>query len=292
MLYYDRTNQSPIPDRFLKYNPVFDDEFIDIASNCIIVPEVKIKHLNTIKNAKKIVWWQSVDNFFRQSDLCSSGKLAKIKSRIKFELRFSWLRRTKIEHYAQSEYAKQYLKSENIPFTGMLTDYIGSEFTDAFTDARTMARKNQIMFNPVKGVEFTSQLRRACPDFTFIPLQGMSPSQIVQLCLESKVYIDFGEHPGKDRFPREAAILGCVIITGTRGSASNNVDIPIPTNYKFSDDQMSIPKIRDLIEAIFAQFETHQSNFIEYQNIIAKGKQVFDSEVTSLWQSSLKYYDQ
>ena len=47
----------------------------------------------------------------------------------------------------------------------------------------------------------------------------MTPEQVVDLMSESKVYIDFGNHPGKDRIPREAVINGCCVITGVRGSA-------------------------------------------------------------------------
>ncbi len=42
-----------------------------------------------------------------------------------------------------------------------------------------------------------------------------------------KKMLDFGNHPGKDRLPREAAIPGCCIITGKCGSSGNNIDIII-----------------------------------------------------------------
>lgn len=52
---------------------------------------------------------------------------------------------------------------------------------------------------------------------------------------KSKVYIDFGNHPGKDRIPREAAISGCIVITGKRGAAAFAEDVCIPETYKFDE---------------------------------------------------------
>lgn len=55
---------------------------------------------------------------------------------------------------------------------------------------------------------------------------------------ESMIYIDFGEHPGKDRIPREAAMRDLIVITGRDGAAVNDVDVSIPKKYKI-DRNMS-----------------------------------------------------
>ena len=70
------------------------------------------------------------------------------------------------------------------------------------------------------------------PDFHFFPLAGFNREQLATKFLESKLYIDFGHHPGKDRLPREAGIHGCCVITGLYGSASNAFDVNIPPAYK------------------------------------------------------------
>ena len=44
-------------------------------------------------------------------------------------------------------------------------------------------------------------------------------NQIIQILSRSKIYIDFGFHPGVDHLPREAAILKNCIITNKEGSA-------------------------------------------------------------------------
>ena len=54
------------------------------------------------------------------------------------------------------------------------------------------------------------------------------------LLKRSKVYIDFGPHPGMDRLPREAALAGCVVLTNREGAANFEEDVPLPSEFKFA----------------------------------------------------------
>jgi len=65
----------------------------------------------------------------------------------------------------------------------------------------------------------------------------MPREEVIKLLQKAKVYIDFDYHPRKDRLPREAAILGCCVITRKRGSAKFFEDVPIPDEYKFEDKE-------------------------------------------------------
>ncbi|MCX7738527.1 MAG: hypothetical protein N2Z80_03840 [Hydrogenothermaceae bacterium] len=66
---------------------------------------------------------------------------------------------------------------------------------------------------------------------------------MIDILKKAKVYIDFGNHTGKDRIPREAAMLECCVITGRRGIAKYREDVPIPENYKIEDKVENIPLI-------------------------------------------------
>jgi len=59
------------------------------------------------------------------------------------------------------------------------------------------------------------------------------------------MYIDFGTHPGKDRIPREAALRNCIVLTNRNGAADNNVDVPIPNEYKIHSVLSNLGKIRE-----------------------------------------------
>ena len=52
-----------------------------------------------------------------------------------------------------------------------------------------------------------------------IPLINFNKKEIINFLSKSKIYIDFGFHPGQDQMPREAAILKNCIITNKEGSA-------------------------------------------------------------------------
>lgn len=99
------------------------------------------------------------------------------------------------------------------------------------------------------------------------------------LLLKSKVYIDFGNHPGKDRIPREAAISGCCVITGLRGSAKYYEDVPINNEYKIKDSEDNIIEIINKIQNIFENFEENYLNFEEYRKYILNEEKVFNQNV-------------
>ena len=52
-----------------------------------------------------------------------------------------------------------------------------------------------------------------------IELKGFNNKQIINIFKKTKIYLDFGYHPGKDRMPREAVLFNNCIITNKRGSA-------------------------------------------------------------------------
>lgn len=71
----------------------------------------------------------------------------------------------------------------------------------------------------------------------------MTNEMVVETLQRVKFYIDFGNHPGKDRIPRGVAIWECCIITGKRGSAKYFEDVFISAEFKFDDIEINIPKI-------------------------------------------------
>lgn len=99
----------------------------------------------------------------------------------------------------------------------------------------------------------------------WVPIENKTPSEVVKLLLKSKVYVDFREHPGKDRFPGEAAICGCCIITGKKGSAGNPIDIPISENYKFENDEGQLDLIIEKARDILVSFDKRSQDFDDYR---------------------------
>jgi hypothetical protein len=106
----------------------------------------------------------------------------------------------------------------------------------------------------------------------------MSRNQIIDVLKRSKIYIDFGSHPGKDRFPREAALMNNIIITGFRGSAMFYNDGPIdPTQYKF--DMNDLYSAANKIKEHLYNYNEKIKDFDLYKNIILNQKEEFINQV-------------
>jgi len=97
------------------------------------------------------------------------------------------------------------------------------------------------------------------------------------------LFVDFGSHPGKDRMPREAAILGCCIITGRRGAAANPLDIPIPDRYKFKDSRLLIPRIVRAIRRVVAEYDVRTEDFTSYRSAIRGERREFMLQVQEIF---------
>ena len=108
----------------------------------------------------------------------------------------------------------------------------------------------------------------------------MTPLLIKKLMLNSKIYIDFGHHPGKDRIPREAALCGCCVITGFKGSAMFFDDVNIFEQYKFEED---LSNFSSLIEDIFNNFEIHHNQFSFYRKQIELEEEQFKLEIKKIF---------
>jgi hypothetical protein len=149
---------------------------------------------------------------------------------------------------------------------------------------RRAEQLNFVAYNPAKGYRFTKKLIQQCPDIEFRSIADLPPEAVVETLLSAKVYIDFGNHPGKDRLPREAATCGCCVITGRRGAANNDIDIPIPPEYKFSET--NIESIKKIILECLSNYSSHQRNFASYVKKIRSEKAVFEQQGESIFLSS------
>jgi hypothetical protein len=145
-------------------------------------------------------------------------------------------------------------------------------------------RSNTILYNPHKGKKVVQLLIAHFPYWHFFPLTGFNREQLANKFLESKLYIDFGHHPGKDRLPREAAIHGCCVITGLYGSASNSLDVNIPQAYKIDPQDGSFLSVfKKQVNLIFADFEKCSAEFLEYRQTISHEQINFDDQINRIF---------
>lgn len=271
-MFYFGQIENPVHERYKEYNNKYVTKFFDSKENIIIIPETNVCDMLEIKESKLIIWWLSVDNFF-----IHLSRTAYTEKQI-FESISKRKEKNSILHLAQSQYAVDYLinnkiKSDQIYY---LSDYLNDAFIKE--SQKKINKYPNVLYNPKKGFEFTSKLIKASPELNWIKLENYTPQEMAQIMKRSMVYIDFGNHPGKDRIPREAAICGCCIITGQRGSASNSIDVPIMNEFKYKDIEENIYPIVEKIKYITANYENEINKFEEYRNIILNEEERFEKD--------------
>lgn len=281
----DDKNINPAFTKYVK-NHVITKDIEDVSDNILITPEVKTDLLDSFTNIQKAIWWMSVDNYLVNDGFINKmhciGFLRTVKAFLsgRGSLKAKKIDKN-IDHLYQSEYARDFLVSKGITRIYELSDYLNDTYLDT-RKVRYKDRKDNVLYNPRKGAKFTKKLIKAAPDLNWKPIQNMTTDEVRDLLLHSKVYVDFGNHPGKDRFPREAAISGCCIITDKRGSAGNEIDIKIPEKYKFVDNNENIDKIISKIRSCLYNYSNNIKEYEEYRQRILDEKKVFNENVEDM----------
>lgn len=286
--YYELTGaplnrNDPVHDVYKKYHVPYVFKPEDSNRNILIAPETVTEFLYFKKKVQRVIWWMSVDNYFvRLKKLFNAHLNAPLNSPIQKFFYFGNEDRD-ITHFVQSEYARQFLKLNGLPDSKIFTveDYLNQAFLNRAANVDLSLKENFVAYNPKKGFEITQQLINIAPDINWRPIQNMTPEQVQELLAKSKVYIDFGHHPGKDRIPREAAISDCVVIVGKRGAAANDFDINIPDEFKFDDSKSSPQQVIDKIREVFKNFPAAHEKQAAYRARILDDKNRFTKEVAA-----------
>lgn len=288
MIYTEEYKDSAVLNRFGKYqNPIATAGEISI-DDTVVIPETRIDLIPKFSKYKLYIWWLSVDNYYGAKRL-SVDVVHKVYYAIKDFRNLSVFHRC--QHLVQSEYARQFLINEkgvdkhSIQY---LSDYLNHTYLDEVANAESGNRENNILYNPKKGIEFTKILMDEIKEYNWIPLQGFTPEEMRNVMLRSKLYVDFGNHPGKDRIPREAAICGCCIITGTRGAAQNDFDVRINKEYKFSDINKQLRKIHEVVTDCIENYNERTRDFDVYRQFIMQEEEAFSKDVYKIFGKSKK----
>ncbi len=290
-----------IPDDYKNYNVIMTDVVTDSEYNIEILFEPQFYRACLNTKSQKVLWWLSVDNFYRCSDNylsvldiarynLKSGMIVfakrvyhflfSHKNYFRHALSLKDLSKVNVVSAYQSEYAQNFLQNNGFNELVALKDFINIEHCSSFAKEN---REDIILYNPKKGLSFTKKLIRMTPDLRWIPIENMSRKDVILLMKKAKIYVDFGFHPGKDRLPRECAMNGLCIITGKRGSAAFFEDVPIENKYKFdeciSDKSMIVQTIRETL----CNYETAVDDFNFYRFMISQEKAEFERQVNQLF---------
>ena len=266
-IWYLDPNKAYIPSVYAEYGNEFRVTDLPPKGSILIFPEAWARELNEkkYKDYTKVLYWESV--YWYEYWIPQDQYMVFPAGTI---------------HMVQSYYACEWLKDKANINAIMVTDYLNDEYMNADL---SKPRKRQILYNPKKGLEVTKQIMAELPDEKFIPIVNMTVSKIKSLMEESMLYIDFGNHPGKDRIPREAAMCGCCVITNREGSAAYYEDVAIPNEYRIDMTcENSLDEAVRMIEYCLNHYDDYllSADFMEYRFRIIDEKVNFKEGVMTL----------
>lgn len=286
---------------YCKYDIATCAEIEDKSENILILPEIYFGWIQKYTEIQLGCWWMSVDNYYKncciRDAIFFNSSWANIKQQIKLYIcnrlyerdknlgSISLLRKNenRIIHLYQSHYAQYHLYSLGFSKVLPLSDYINSDLNIC---DKNIAKQDIVLYNPAKGYVYTEKVIKRMPEVHFIPLKGLTREQLNNMFDKAKLYIDFGNFPGKDRLPREAVLHHCCVITGKKGAAHFYEDVPILEQYKFGIG--SITAIVESIKHILSNYQEFDHDFDFYRHRIRQEEQIFYSEIEEIF---LKNHD-
>ena len=288
--YHDIKNstEANIPNIYRNYK-VKVSNVEDSQNNILIVPEGSPQFFLKYKNIRLVFWWLSVDNYYGVMEHITKSYFHRVNYFKRFLIKFNFIKSLpqKISlkvfnentfHLVQSVYAQEHLKKMNINSI-YLSDYINDKY---LSNNRFVKKINFILYNPAKGYDIIKNYFVDEVKGIWIPINKMSTDNIIRLMSISKVYIDFGSHPGKDRLPREAAASGCIVLTNKSGSAKYFDDVGIYDKYKI-DDTFDFKFVISLINECLDNYEVLSRDFIDYYNSISSQKKLFHDHISKIF---------
>lgn len=293
-------HKQPVPEQYQRYNNSIINEIEDNENNVLISPEVShlLKAMSNFNKIRKIIWWLSLDNYFYDKFL-NENKIKSIFFRSLNKL-FQFLNSTlfieltdvarkKYLHFnlmddklvsqasvniCSARHVEKSLLNYEILNVVYISELLNEEFLKISWDAS--AKENIIAYNPKKGIRFTKKIIKRAADLKFIPIQRkLSKDEVISLLKKAKVYIDFGNHPGRDLLPREAAMLGCCVITNKRGGAKLYADLAINDEYKFDETQNNLTQIIKKINECITEYNIKVQDYEFYRKGIINEPKIF-----------------
>lgn len=286
IVYTPTHRQFATPEPYRKYQaPVAPYE--DAPGHLLVFPEIHPAQALAVRHGDAALWWLSLDNFLERRHISGlHDRVRYFKRVLKRQRPWNGARGLRsLIHLSQTQHSTDYLRAcgvEPVP----LIDCINEQFlTNRFLD-RIDHKQDLILYNPTKGKRVTERLIKTFPQWRFMPLRGLDAEQLSERLYQSKLYIDFGHHPGRDRMPREAAMHGCCLITGILGSAGNDVDLPIPRRYKLDASTADfVERFGELVKSIFDDFNTHYQALAPYRAYLQSEPRIFRQQIKAYFLS-------
>jgi hypothetical protein len=280
---------------------------IDTKENIIIVPETMTDLLANYKKALKVVYWLGLKYYFKNPDWKFPfnyklfRKLIACRSYAGHHNGIIEITKRKLNEYAKgvvniwnngyvhvsnSYFVADYCKNRGANHTFVIQNPVRDEIYNLGLSQNK--RKNIILFGQrtPKLILFLSKL--LFTNFKIIKVKKMPYDKVIQLMSESKVFAELGINHGRDRMPREAAILGCIVFINRRGSSSNKKDYLMNDNYILKNSPFLYFKNLRKIKKVALNHNKYISDFKEFNKQLQEEKQNFDRNVKKAFNLIIK----
>ena len=239
--YWDVESSHPMPEEYKKYNCEYVLDMEPDFDGVIIVPEIWANLVMEFTQCVRCIYWLGIDAYAGWTQERHRG---------------DFLKDDNIIHIVQSQYAADFLMTLGVKRIIKCVDTVNMDF---YADYEEPVRNNVVLYNPAKATPFMHRVMEACNDISWLPITGMTRAQVIDTMRHSKLYVDFGEFPGRERMPREAALCGCCIITSKIGSAGYPEDFL--HGYKFESKESHLWAIRHKIHYVLNNYEECRQDF-------------------------------
>ena len=236
----------PVHDLYKKYHVPYTLAPENSERNVLIAPESMTYLLYSYKKTQRVFWWLSVDNYFKITINTILNRMANALSGAMPKIFYFDKADDDIEHWVQSEYARQFIKLNGIPENKIyiVEDYLRQDFLLSAAQIDLERKENFVAYNPKKGFEITRQLINLAPDISWRPIENMTPAQVQELL-----------------------------------AAANSVDINIPDEFKFDERTANLNHVIEKIRAVFENFSAAYDKQADYRARILNDKNRFAAEV-------------
>lgn len=285
MHYVPARASNACPPRYLHYGVPVVHHLPDRPEVVVVIPEAMTDWVWRLHQAQRLIWWLSVAFYRQRPNKWTKRAKLWLRECLPSRRPYTFQPLPRLKHAYHGEYVRRFLVGHGIGDALPLCEYLSPAFLMSEVEVPAAPRRDVCLYNPRKGLAFTQRIVQACAgtDIEFVPLAGYREDQLRALFASSKLYIDFGEHPGRDRMPREAASCGCIVFTGQRGSAGNDIDVPLAPFYKLDELQpptLELLRVR-LLQAC-AAYDEHRQAQAGYRQWIRSLPQSFALDVAGV----------
>lgn len=262
--------QHPCPPEYEAYEFEYLFEIPDDYTDVLIVPEIWANKVMEYPQCIRAIWWLGLDAYAGWTPAHERG---------------AFLNDPDIIHICQSQYALDFLKKLGVKRLVKCTDTVNADFYEDYTEPE---RSDVVLYNPAKSTRIMRELIASCPDITWKPITGMTRQQVILTMRRSKLYVDFGEFPGRERIPREAALCGCCLITSKIGAAAYAEDFL--HDYKFDSKDNLIWGIVYKIRYVLDHYDECRKDFIPFRTNLVEDRLRFKTQCREVINEIQHYY--